>query len=167
MIKQVVCRTTQHNARRIRKVTAAQPLETACSKARDSHVSVAAVLSVMLHAEQGAAPFSPPVRSLPHRLNRLRRRLFTLRQARLSAAAPVMCVAHNPVITFSPASMDTKHMQQKCEEFLKSIKMPGFIVIGLQTDPENTQVIYSLNEMPLKGAVKALTHTLNDLITKI
>jgi hypothetical protein len=63
--------------------------------------------------------------------------------------------------------MDTKHMQQKCEEFLKSIKMPGFIVIGLQTDPENTQVIYSLNEMPLKGAVKALTHTLNDLITKI
>lgn len=63
--------------------------------------------------------------------------------------------------------MNTAEIQKLCEEFLKSIDMPGFIVLGLQTDPENTQVTYSLKEMPLKGAVKSLTHTLNDLISKI
>lgn len=63
--------------------------------------------------------------------------------------------------------MDSSPIQAQCEAFLKSIGMPGFIVIGLQTDPENTQVVYSLNQMPLKGAVKALTHTLNDLVGKI
>jgi hypothetical protein len=63
--------------------------------------------------------------------------------------------------------MDTSPIQKQCEAFLKSIGMPGFIVIGLQTDPENTQVVYSLNEMPLKGAVKAMTHTLNDLVSRI
>lgn len=63
--------------------------------------------------------------------------------------------------------MNPTQIQKKCEEFLQSLSVPGFIVIGLQTDPENTQVTYSLNKMPLKGAVKALTHTLNDLIAKI
>jgi len=63
--------------------------------------------------------------------------------------------------------MNTSDIQKKCEEFLQSLPFPGFIVIGLQTEPENTQIVYSLNKMPLKGAVKALTHTLNDLIGKI
>lgn len=63
--------------------------------------------------------------------------------------------------------MDTTIIQKKCEEFLQSLGIPGFIVIGLQTDPENTQVVYSLNNMPLKGAVKAMTHTLNDLVSRI
>lgn len=63
--------------------------------------------------------------------------------------------------------MNTADIQKKCEEFLASIGMPGFVVIGLQTDPENTQVVYSLKDMPLKGAVKAITHTLNDLIGRI
>jgi hypothetical protein len=63
--------------------------------------------------------------------------------------------------------MDTAEIQKQCEAFLKSINMPGFIVIGLQTDPENTQIVYSLKDMPLKGAVKGLTHTLNDLIGRI
>jgi hypothetical protein len=63
--------------------------------------------------------------------------------------------------------MDTSEIQKKCEEFLQSLPFPGFIVIGLQTEPENTQVTYSLNKMPLKGAVKAITHTLNDLIARI
>jgi hypothetical protein len=63
--------------------------------------------------------------------------------------------------------MNTSDIQKKCEEFLQTLPMPGFIVIGLQTDAENTQVTYSLNKMPLKGAVKAITHTLNDLISKI
>jgi len=63
--------------------------------------------------------------------------------------------------------MNTQEIQKQCEAFLKSIDMPGFIVLGLQTDPENTQVTYSLKEMPLKSAVKSLTSTLNDLISKI
>ena len=63
--------------------------------------------------------------------------------------------------------MNTPEIQKQCEAFLKSIGIPGFIVIGLQTDPENTQVVYSLNNMPLKGAVKAMTHTLNDLVSRI
>lgn len=63
--------------------------------------------------------------------------------------------------------MNTPEIQKKCEEFLQSLPFPGFIVIGMQTEPENTQIVYSLNKMPLKGAVKALTHTLNDLISKV
>jgi len=63
--------------------------------------------------------------------------------------------------------MNTAEIQKKCEEFLASTGLPGFIVLGFQTDPENTQVVYSMKDMPLKGAVKGLTHTLNDLIGRI
>ena len=63
--------------------------------------------------------------------------------------------------------MNTAEIQKQCEAFLKSIGMPGFIVIGFQTEPENTQMVYSLKDMPLKGVVKGLTHTLNDLIGRI
>lgn len=63
--------------------------------------------------------------------------------------------------------MNTSEIQKKCEEFLASTGMPGFIVLGFQTDKENTSVVYSLKDMPLKGVVKGLTHTLNDLIGRI
>lgn len=63
--------------------------------------------------------------------------------------------------------MNTAEIQKQCEAFLKSINVPAFIVLGFQTDPENTQVVYSLKDMPLKGAVKGMTHTLNDLIGRI
>ena len=63
--------------------------------------------------------------------------------------------------------MNTAEIQKKCEEFLASTGLPGFIVLGFQTDPENTQVVYSMKDMPLKGAVKGITHTLNDLIARI
>ena len=63
--------------------------------------------------------------------------------------------------------MNTPEIQKQCEQFLKSIGIPGCILIALQTDAENVQIVYSLNQMPLKGVVKALTHTLNDLIAKI
>lgn len=63
--------------------------------------------------------------------------------------------------------MNTSEIQKKCEEFLASTGLPGFIVLGFQTDPENTQVVYSMKDMPIKGAVKGLTHTLNDLIGRI
>ncbi len=63
--------------------------------------------------------------------------------------------------------MDTALIQKQCEEFLKSIDVPAFVVIGFQTDKENTQMVYSLKDMPLKGFVKGLTHILNDLISKL
>ncbi len=63
--------------------------------------------------------------------------------------------------------MNTAEVQKQCEAFLKSIGMPGFVIIGFQTEPENTQMVYSLKDMPLKGVVKGLTHTLNDLIGRI
>lgn len=63
--------------------------------------------------------------------------------------------------------MDTKEIQKRCEEFLATTGLPGFIVLGFQTDPENTQMVYSLKDMPLKGVVKGLTHTLNDLVGRI
>jgi hypothetical protein len=63
--------------------------------------------------------------------------------------------------------MNTAEIQKKCEEFLSSTGMPGFIVLGYQTDPENTQVVYSMKDMSLKGVVKGITHTLNDLISRI
>ena len=63
--------------------------------------------------------------------------------------------------------MDTSSIQKQCEAFLKSLDVPGFVVIGLQTEKENTQMVYSLKDMPLKGFVKGLTHILNDLISKI
>ena len=63
--------------------------------------------------------------------------------------------------------MDTAVIQKQCEEFLKSIDVPAFVVIGFQTDKDNTQMVYSMKDMPLKGFVKGITHTLNDLISKI
>lgn len=63
--------------------------------------------------------------------------------------------------------MITPEVHKQCEQFLKSLGIPGFIVIGLQSNPENVDIVYSLNDMPLKGAVKGLTHTLNDLIGRL
>ena len=63
--------------------------------------------------------------------------------------------------------MNTAEIQKKCEEFLASTGLPGFIILGFQTDPENTQVVYSMKDMPIKGAVKGITHTLNDLIGRM
>lgn len=63
--------------------------------------------------------------------------------------------------------MDTAEIQKQCEEFLKRVGLPAFVVIGFQTDPENMQMVYSLKNMPLKGVVKGLTQTLNDLVSKI
>ncbi len=62
--------------------------------------------------------------------------------------------------------MNTSEIQKLCEEFLKQINVPAFVVIGFQTDKENTQMVYSMKDMPLKSFVKGMTHTLNDLVSK-
>lgn len=63
--------------------------------------------------------------------------------------------------------MNTAEIQKLCEQFLAQISVPAFVVIGFQTTPDNTQMVYSLKDMPLKGFVKGMTHTLNDLVSKI
>ncbi len=63
--------------------------------------------------------------------------------------------------------MDTTLIQKQCEEFLKGLGVPAFVVIGIQTDTDNTQMVYSLKDMPIKAFVKGMTHTLNDLVSKL
>lgn len=63
--------------------------------------------------------------------------------------------------------MNTADIQKQCEAFLKSINVPAFVVLGIQSDPENVQMVYSLKDMPLKFVVKGITHMLNDMIGKM
>jgi hypothetical protein len=63
--------------------------------------------------------------------------------------------------------MNTAEIQKQCEAFLQSLGVPAFVVIGIQTSPNDTQMVYSLKDMPLKGVVKGVTHMLNDLVSKI
>ena len=63
--------------------------------------------------------------------------------------------------------MNTAEIQKQCEEFLKSIGVPGFVIIGLQTTPTDTQMVYSLKDMPLRGAIAGLSKVLGQLADKI
>lgn len=63
--------------------------------------------------------------------------------------------------------MDAKNIQSQCEAFLKSLPFPAFLVIGLQTGPEKVDLVYSLNNMPMKAAVKGLAKTLDDVASKL
>lgn len=63
--------------------------------------------------------------------------------------------------------MDTAEIQKLCENFLREINVPGFVVLGLQTDAAKTQMVYSVREMPLKNVVKGLAFTINDVSGKM
>jgi len=63
--------------------------------------------------------------------------------------------------------MDITQIQQQCEAFLKTINVPGFIVLGFQESKENVQMVYSIKEMQPKAVLKGLTHMLDDLVGKI
>lgn len=82
---------------------------------------------------------------------------------------PVSALHYRRIVylEFSPLPMDTAEIQKLTEEFLRSINMPGFVVLGFLNDPDNTQVVYSIKDMPLKGVVKGLTTTLNDLMGRM
>jgi len=63
--------------------------------------------------------------------------------------------------------MDIPQIQKQCEAFLKTINVPGFILLGFQADPQNVQMVYSIKEMPPKAVAKGLTRMLDDVVGKM
>ncbi len=63
--------------------------------------------------------------------------------------------------------MDMKNIQEQCNQFLKGLGVPGFIVIGITDGKEKVNMAYSVNEMPPKLLIKSMTTTLNDLIQRM
>jgi hypothetical protein len=63
-------------------------------------------------------------------------------------------------------TMDHQEIQRRCEEFLKSLDVPGFIVFGWQKGDNETGVVSSYREFPVNAAVKGLTWALNDFVSK-
>lgn len=62
--------------------------------------------------------------------------------------------------------MDNDQIQKKCEEFLRSLGVPGFIVFGWQNAAAEFGVVSSFHEMPVNAAVKGMTWALNDFVAK-
>ncbi len=62
--------------------------------------------------------------------------------------------------------MEPSEIQRQLNEFLKKIG-PGFIVFGIANGPEKVDVVYAINDMPVKAVIKGLTGTLNDFIQKM
>ena len=63
--------------------------------------------------------------------------------------------------------MDMKKIQEQCNQFLKQIGVPGFIVFGITDGKDKVDVAYSIHQMPTKLLIKSMTSTLNDFIQKM
>ena len=61
---------------------------------------------------------------------------------------------------------DQDIIQKKCEDFLRDLKVPGFIVFGWQKDAHEYGVVSSFHEMPVNAAVKGMTWALHDFTSK-
>ena len=62
--------------------------------------------------------------------------------------------------------MDEEELQHRCEEFLKELGHPGFIVFGWPKNDEEFGVTYSAHEMPPQIVIKGLASVLNDYASK-
>lgn len=62
--------------------------------------------------------------------------------------------------------MDRKEIEQKCEQFLQSLGVPGFIVFGWQEADKKFSVVSSAHHMPTNAAIKAITWALHDFVNK-
>ena len=67
--------------------------------------------------------------------------------------------------------MDNDTIQAKCEQFLRELGIPGFIVFGWQKDPQvegqaEFGVVSSFHQMPVPAAVKGMTWALSDFVSK-
>lgn len=60
--------------------------------------------------------------------------------------------------------MDDAKIQQLCNDFLKELGAPGFVVFGRQAEGDQWKVTYSLHEMPLKSAVRGMLTVADQLI---
>jgi len=66
----------------------------------------------------------------------------------------------------TPEPLDNDAIQIKCEQFLKELGIPGFIVFGWQKTDEQFGVVSSFHEMPVNAAVKGMTWALSDFVAK-
>lgn len=66
----------------------------------------------------------------------------------------------------TPEPLDNDAIQEKCEEFLRQLGIPGFIVFGWQKDNAQFGVVSSFHEMPVNAAVKGMTWALSDFVAK-
>ena len=72
--------------------------------------------------------------------------------------------------------MDEQHIREKCEQFLKSLGVPGFIVFGWEkgetVNPETKKsqkqygVISSYHKMPKEALLKGMAWAMNDVVNK-
>lgn len=64
------------------------------------------------------------------------------------------------------AAMDHKEIEQKCQDFLQSLGVPGFIVFGWQKDGNEFGVVSSYHQIPSNVAVKAMSWALHDFANR-
>lgn len=69
-------------------------------------------------------------------------------------------------VCMNPGPLDNDQIQAKCEQFLRELGIPGFIVFGWQKTDQQFGVVSSFHEMPVNAAVKGMTWALNDFVTK-
>jgi hypothetical protein len=62
--------------------------------------------------------------------------------------------------------MDNEEIQQKCDEFLRVLGVPGFIVFGWKKNEEEFGLVSSYHEVPVNAAIKGLAWALTDFINK-
>ena len=68
--------------------------------------------------------------------------------------------------------MDNPDVQKKCEEFLRSLGVPGFIIFGWKkgADEEGKKtefgVVSSYHQMPKDAAMKGMTWALQDFVQR-
>ena len=67
----------------------------------------------------------------------------------------------------NPSPIDNNVIQKKCEDFLRELGVPGFIVFGWQKENNQFGVVSSFHEMPANAAMKGLTWALNDFTNKL
>lgn len=68
--------------------------------------------------------------------------------------------------------MDNAEVQRKCEEFLRSLGVPGFIIFGWKKgETEKVKqaeygVISSYHQIPKEAAIKGMTWALADFVKR-
>lgn len=65
-----------------------------------------------------------------------------------------------------PEPLNNNDIEKKCEEFLRSLGVPGFIVFGWKKPNEEFGIVSSYHEMPKNVAVKAMSWALYDFVNR-
>ncbi len=61
---------------------------------------------------------------------------------------------------------EQKDIEKKCQEFLKQLDVPGFIVFGWKKKDDQFGVVSSYHEMPKNVAIKSMSWALHDFVSK-